>query len=827
LELRYQGASPAPDMSFCEQEPIHIPGAIQPHGALLAALAEGLLVTHASANLAAILGRPAKAVLGRPLEDAIGEPACRALLYAGSSGGVTPEPVHSQSGPDGGMFYLRAHRTGRHLCVDVEPIRFEPLQRRPVFLARSVVEKFKHAASIVELCELAVNGLKAISGYDRVMAYRFGEDGHGEVIAEAREARLESLFGHRYPASDIPPQARRLYLRQRVGAVADSSYTPVPLLADPVLHDGTPLDLTHSALRSVSPIHCEFMRNMNTAASLTIGLAHGPALWGMLVCHHATARVAGPELRNAADLIGQIVSLLLASLGEAEVYAQRLARNTTLRTLVNGLAAPVPLPRAFSAVETELLQLVDAAGAVMRLSGTLFSFGRTPPLPAAEFALKALQPMAGGNPLGIDDLALRYAELSGHASEGGGALLLPLGSDGDDAILWFRPELTRTITWGGNPAEHGVPDPVTGRISPRTSFAAWKESVKGRSAPWTEADLALARELRGAVDVEMARRTKEALQESNVRLGLLAEHSSDAIILVGSDGHRHYVSPVTERMLGWRPEEMVGPTALITNKVEDFVHPEDQQVFRDARAGLPSSPGEEGSVCFRHLRRDGSWLWVEGRVRLRQSAGGEGPKEYVVTLRDATERMTAELKLRDALQRMERMAATDGLTGFANRRHFDDVAEKEWRRCARDHQPLSVLLLDADRFKLFNDRYGHLAGDDCLRAIASQLEAAAERPGDLAARYGGEEFLLLMPHTDRDGARKVAERVRRFVQNLGIAHEGNPPECVVTISIGAATVSPGVPGSEMGSIEALLSAADAALYQAKSGGRNRAVIAGE
>ncbi len=178
------------DLSHCSSEPIHIPGAIQPHGALLAALADGLLVSHASANLAAILGRPVDAVLGRSLENAIGEAACRTLLDAGISGAITPEQMYSLSVPDGAIVNLRAHRTGRHICVDIEPQILEPT--RPLSLARQVIVAFQHAASAIELCELAVDGLKVLSGYDRVMAYRFFEDGHGKVIAEARDASLKT-----------------------------------------------------------------------------------------------------------------------------------------------------------------------------------------------------------------------------------------------------------------------------------------------------------------------------------------------------------------------------------------------------------------------------------------------------------------------------------------------------------------------------------------------------------------------------------------------------------------------------------------------------------
>jgi diguanylate cyclase (GGDEF)-like protein len=347
--------------------------------------------------------------------------------------------------------------------------------------------------------------------YDRVLAYRFAQDGHGEVIAEARAVRLKPYLGLRYPATDIPLQARRQYLLHPIGMIADSNYEPVPLLADPALDYGTPLDLTHSALRSVSPLHREYMRNMKTAASLTIGLAHEQQLWGMLVCHHATPRVVGPELRAVAAMIGQVVSLMLGSLGEAERYAQQLERVAGLRALSARLASPLPLPEALAAAAPELLRLVAAGGALVRISGSHFCVGHTPAQPEAEHALALLLPEAGDEVLAIDDLSLRNRELAGCARLGSGALLLPLGRGTEDAILWFRPEISQTLTWGGNPGECSAMNVGAGVPSPRTSFAAWKEVVKGKSAPWAPSDLALARELGTAIAAEEAQRIKAEL----------------------------------------------------------------------------------------------------------------------------------------------------------------------------------------------------------------------------------------------------------------------------------------------------------------------------
>ena len=515
-KLELQDGAPGPDLSLCELEPIHIPGAIQPHGAVVVALVDGLVVSHASANLEAILGRPARTALGRPLHEVIGKPGWRELQRPGVLEGMTEGQVLSLPGLSRGGLDLRAHRSARYICVDIEPIRDKPRQNPPIILAQSILETFKYATTRVGLCELAVAGLRAITGFDRVMAYRFHEEGYGEVIAEARGARFEPYLGLRYPASDVPPQARRLYMRQRVGTIADSSYQPVALLADPALPGAEPVDLTHSALRSASPIHREYMRNMKTAASLTIGLvsssaSSGQNLWGMLVCHSGKPFVAGPGLRAIADMIGQVVSLLLNSLNDAEVFSQRLDRQTMLNALVSRLMSATPLPEALTGGDLDLLRLVDAAGALVRIDGAFYSLGQIPPRSAAEYAMTRLQRLAGRAMLAVDDLGRRHPEFADCIADGSGALLLPLGQDSDDAILWFRSELSRTVAWGGNPNEHITSDPATGRLSPRNSFAAWKEIVSGRSEPWAEVDLALAQELRTAFALAAAQRTKAEL----------------------------------------------------------------------------------------------------------------------------------------------------------------------------------------------------------------------------------------------------------------------------------------------------------------------------
>jgi diguanylate cyclase (GGDEF)-like protein len=509
------GASPALDLASCEQEPIHIPNAIQPHGAFVALLADSLIVTHASANLAEVTGLDAAAVLGRPMLAALGQVLSQAVAAVmNGADGLNTGTTYTMDGPDRQKLHLHVFRSGRHIGVDIQPVREEPMMASADSLLRSAVESLRLATRSEQLCALTVHCLKAMTAYDRVMAYRFAADGHGEVIAETRQPHMEPYLGLHYPAADVPPQARRLFLRQPVCLISDAGQTPVALLHDSGSDDGTPLDLTLSALRSVSPIHRQYLRNMGVGASFTVALTKpdsegAPSLWGMIVCHSTTPRIPGPAMQSVLLMIGRIVSMLLGSLEEAEICAVLMARMSILRTLVDRMVEPQSVLRGNEEACADLLTLVGASGALVHMGGTAFTIGRTPPLHAAEQALSVLRAQADGEVLAVNDLALRYPELTDCMAEGSGALLVPLPNQSE--VLWFRPEMIRTVSWGGNPDLHASADPLTGRLSPRSSFAAWEQTVRGYGHPWAPAEMSIAREFCGLVEKEVAARASAAL----------------------------------------------------------------------------------------------------------------------------------------------------------------------------------------------------------------------------------------------------------------------------------------------------------------------------
>jgi diguanylate cyclase (GGDEF)-like protein/PAS domain S-box-containing protein len=294
---------------------------------------------------------------------------------------------------------------------------------------------------------------------------------------------------------------------------------------------------------------------------------------------------------------------------------------------------------------------------------------------------------------------------------------------------------------------------------------------------------------------------------------LVADNSRDAIILGDLDGRRTYVSPGIKALTGWEPEDLVG------RLFRELVHPADvaevEMAMRALRAG-----SEGGILEYRARKRNGEYLWVEGSLRVYRDPTTGRPIGYLNLVRDITERKRSEEYLQSAYRAMENLVVVDALTGVANRRRFDDIITSEWRRALRDSTKLSLLLIDADHFKRYNDTYGHVRGDGCLKQIAESALDVVLRPGDLVARYGGEEFAVVLPGTDEAGARAVAEDICQAVCNRKLPHEGNAPG-IVTVSIGCATMVP----QRGKTAQELIEAADRALYLAKARGRNRVVAA--
>jgi diguanylate cyclase (GGDEF)-like protein/PAS domain S-box-containing protein len=308
---------------------------------------------------------------------------------------------------------------------------------------------------------------------------------------------------------------------------------------------------------------------------------------------------------------------------------------------------------------------------------------------------------------------------------------------------------------------------------------------------------------------QLAVESRQSFEQESLRL--LAENCGDVIFRFGVDGQARYISPSVERLFGCTLKEIY---SMGGNAVENgFILEEDQETVGRAVQGHFSGTLPQTKLEFRIRQRSGAIIWVETNCSTVLDPKSGRPTDIVFTMRDISDKKALEAKL-------EALAHMDGLTGIANRRAFDKALEKVWRQALSENDALSLLVIDIDCFKQFNDTNGHQAGDDCLRTIAAAIAEHATQESDLAARYGGEEFAVILPHTDYNRALATGERLRAAVEALAVPHPYTAVSSVVTVSVGVATAM----AARGGTIEmphGLLQAADAALYRAKAGGRNR------
>jgi two-component system, chemotaxis family, sensor kinase Cph1 len=514
------------DLSNCEREPIHVPGSIQPRGVLLAVSEPDLVVQQVSENLAGLVGVAVPDALGRPLHEVLGVVPAEAVARSASAFGDLRErnPVELilEVGGDPVPVDAILHRTVLRpdaaplpglperprtpgedggtstLVIELEPARGpRPFSFPNTYQAvRGTISELNRASSLQELYDITARAVRGLTGFDRVMVYRYDADYNGEVVAEAKAEVLNSFLGLHYPASDIPAQARALYEKNWIRLISDVRYEPARLT--PVDHpgNGQPLDLTYSTLRSVSPIHCEYLQNMGVGASMSISLLRGDKLWGLIACHHYSGPHAPPfATRAAAEFLGSTLSLRLVDRAHEEERERALRVRSTLAWLT---AATLDEERPLADTllgSPDLLDLLPADGVVVRLQGHTAARGAALPEGLAE-AVAGWAAARGADVVASDVLPRQAPELGVPEELACGVLAVPLPEG--QFLLWFRGEAVRQIDWGGDPHNKAIAqqegDSV--RLSPRKSFDRWRETVRGRSEPWAPEQVAEATELR-------------------------------------------------------------------------------------------------------------------------------------------------------------------------------------------------------------------------------------------------------------------------------------------------------------------------------------------
>jgi len=542
-------------MTNCERELIHLAGSIQPHGLLLVLREPQLRIVQASQSAGALFGRPLGWLLLSNLAALEGDAVqqLRALCDAGDL--REPQPLRCHI--SGAGFEGAAHRVDAEtLVLELEPVNppAGALRAHDVpgaLLLKQLgeaVQRISEAASIGTLTDGVVRSVRDLVGYDRVMVYRFDPDGHGKIIAEARDPRLESLLGHRYPATDIPQRARELYLRNRVRVLVDVHYEP-SLLVPRRLPGGTAvadgeLDMSLCYLRSMSPLHLQYLKNMGVTATLVVSLVREGKLWGLIACHHYTPRNLPYAVRAACELLGEAIATRIAAVenyarAQVAIQVRRLEQRLIEATSTEGDWRPALFrnPRT-------LLQPLDATGAVLCYDDEILSCGEVPSTPELRALCRWISEQGGEAPFRTSSIGAANPDLAALTPTASGVIAVKLSTRRPDYLLWLRKEQLQSYTWAGDPTKPVVDnDPL--KLSPRRSFAAWSEIVRGTATAWTQEEVTLAAAFGDAlvdiiVQVHAVRLLIAEHQVSHVRA--MVADSKEPVVVASANGDAFYAN---------------------------------------------------------------------------------------------------------------------------------------------------------------------------------------------------------------------------------------------------------------------------------------------
>ena len=519
------------DLTNCERELIHLAGSVQPHGVLLLLTEPDLTVLQVSVNCETLFGWAAGKLLGRPLA-ALGRELARQVAQVASAAREEPLPLRCRvETPDGPrLFDAALHRPpGGGLVLELEPadssVELPPSPSLSQQLA-AAVQRFTAAASLGTLADAIVQALRDLTGYDRVMVYRFDPDGHGKIIAEARDPRLDSLLGHHYPATDIPQRARVLYLRNRVRVLVDAHYEPQPL--QPALRPdhGEPLDMSMCQLRSMSPLHLQYLKNMGVTGTLVASLVREGKLWGLIAAHHYSPRRLGAAARTAADLLAEVASTRIAAIENyAHAQVALMVRRLEQR-LIEATSTEGDWRQALFRNPRTLLQPLEATGAALFHGGEILSTGEVPSTPELRALCRWIDTQPVEPTFACSSVGQAHPPLESLTPTACGVLAVKLSTAQPDYLMWFRKEQLQSVTWAGNPVKPMVGDDPL-QLSPRRSFEAWSEIVRGTALPWSNAERAMARAV-GVALVDII------VQVHAVRLLIVEHQTADIRATLGS-----------------------------------------------------------------------------------------------------------------------------------------------------------------------------------------------------------------------------------------------------------------------------------------------------
>jgi chemotaxis family two-component system sensor kinase Cph1 len=524
------------NLTNCDREPIHIPQSIQPHGVLFVLSEPELNIEQISDNTEAIIGMKFEQLLNQNIDTLLNREAIS--IIQGAIGDnfqeINPLQIILKTAISGQVFDGILHRSLQNkIILELEP---EIGPKNPLYgndganfykLAKSSITQIQQTKTLSELVIMLAEKIRKITDFDRVMVYRFAPDGSGQVIAENKIDGIETYLGLHYPDSDIPQQAKELYKLNLIRLIPDIHYQPCRLIA--ANPNEPPLDLSLSVLRSVSPIHREYLNNMGVTASLCISIIKNNQLWGLIACHHYTPKFTSYNLRTFCEFLSQVMSLEISSKEDNENLDYKIKLSRYKTDLIQRIMQAENFTDALVKNPCNLLNLVSAQGAAVYTDGQLATIGNTPNETQIYDLINWLSDKFEQNIWVTDALPKIYPAATEYKDVSSGLLALAITKVQKNYILWFRPEIIQTVSWGGNPNKELITEADgTVTLLPRKSFAIWKETIKYSSLPWQQFEIEAAIELRHALVGIVLRKADEIallnleLQRSNRELDAFA-----------------------------------------------------------------------------------------------------------------------------------------------------------------------------------------------------------------------------------------------------------------------------------------------------------------
>ncbi len=513
------------NLTNCEHEPIHIPGSIQPFGFLIAVDDQDFTIEFCSGNVYDYTGINVSEMLGKPFSSVFGGTLYNQLLDYLSSD-------HSYTSPwelvlHDSLFTCAIHKSSKLQVLEIEPAINESHAITDIYAqTKHFINYMESMHSLQLLCQAVADETRTLTGYDRVMIYRFDDAYNGEVFAESRIDAVEPFLGLHYPHSDIPVQARELYIRNLLRLIVDVNYLPVPVFT---IDDrpGKNLDLSISTLRSVSPIHVQYLHNMGVGATLTISLVHEGKLWGLITCHHYSPKYISRYTRIAAQLQGHFLTSQLNVRQLAEEYDVSKEVSRALDMLLTGLGGKGSNTLPQIVAELELLRVANANGVAIVADDDVYSAGMVPPQDQIKSLAAFLYSQQSNAAYATANISKAYPDAKHWTAIAAGILYYPLGSGVNNCIIWFRPEVLQQVNWAGDPEKAIIKDEKG--LSPRKSFALWRETKRGESKKWLKPEIIAAANFANALqkhvytlfisrEEQKYRRLSEQLKEANSEL---------------------------------------------------------------------------------------------------------------------------------------------------------------------------------------------------------------------------------------------------------------------------------------------------------------------